>query len=424
MIKGCKGARMYEKSVLHNGVRVVTETMPHLRSVTLGAWVATGSRYEQSDNHGISHFIEHLLFKGTTTRSAKAIAEEVDSVGGQLNAFTGKEYTCYYMKSLDTHLDLAVELISDMLLNARFDDDDIAKEKGVVLEEYNMYEDSPDELVHDLYVQQVWQDHPLGQSILGSRQSIEQFNRQMILDYRQSHYTPDNLVIAAAGNLTHAQVVTLAERYFGNMTGAAGRQIAFAPRYSPIQSCRTKDTEQAHICLGAPGFKYDTDELYGLHILNNLLGGSMSSRLFQSIREDRGLAYSVYSYQSSYKDTGLVTIYAGTRPDNVNEVLDLIWHNMTDLRKNGVSETELHKAKEQLKGNLLLGLESSSSRMSRIGTLEMTVGKYVTLDQVIAKIDRVTAGDIASVANALFQPEMISCYILGPEQDFNFNKFS
>ena len=414
---------MYERSVLANGIRVISEVMPHLRSITLGAWVATGSRDEEAKNHGISHFIEHLVFKGTANRSAKTIAEEVDSVGGQLNAFTGKEYTCYYMKSLDTHLDLAVDLISDMLLNARFDLDDIAKEKGVVLEEYNMYEDSPDELVHDLYVREIWQNHPLGQSILGSRQSIEHFDRSMILDYRQNHYLPGNLVIAAAGNLNHAHLVNLCERYLGQMSGAATGQATLTPRYQAVHSQRIKDTEQSHICLGVPGFQYDADELYSLYILNNLLGGSMSSRLFQSIREDRGLAYSVYSYQSSYRDTGLLTVYAGTRPDNVSEVMDLIWRNLKELRQSGVSGTELHKAKEQLKGNLLLGLESSSSRMSRIGTLEMTVGKYVTLDEVIAKIDRVTAADIRAVANRLFQPDLISWYLLGPEQNLAFGRF-
>lgn len=415
---------MYEKSVLANGVRVVTETMPHLRSITLGAWVATGSRNERQDNHGISHFIEHLLFKGTATRTAKDIAEEVDSVGGQLNAFTGKEYTCYYMKTLDTHLDLAVDMISDMLLNARFDTEDIEKEKGVVLEEYNMYEDSPDELVHDLYVQQVWQSHPLGQSILGTRESIARFDRDMIFEYRRNHYTPDNLVIAAAGNLTHSQVVDLVERYFGKMAGVGKAPMPSTPHYLPIQSSRLKETEQAHICLGTQGVKHDAADLFSVHILNNLLGGSMSSRLFQSIREDRGLAYSVYSYQSSYQDTGLLTVYAGTRPDNVDEVLNLIWRNMVDLRDIGVSESELHKAQEQLKGNLLLGLESSSSRMSRLGTLEMAVGKYVTLDEVVEKIDRVSVDDLRQIATRLFQPEMISCYILGPNQNTVLNPLS
>ncbi|MDU4959851.1 MAG: pitrilysin family protein [Sporomusaceae bacterium] len=410
---------MYEKSVLANGIRVVTETMPHLRSVTLGAWVATGSRYEHAGNQGISHFIEHLVFKGTASRSAKAIAEEVDSVGGQLNAFTSKEYTCFYMKSLDTHLELAVDLLSDMLLNARFDPDDINKEQGVVLEEYNMYEDSPDELVHDLYVQEIWRNHPLGQSILGTRQSIGAFDRAKILDYRQQYYIPGNLVIAAAGNLTHAQVVRLCERYFGCMRGSTVNPVdpaALQPCYQAASSQRLKDTEQAHICLGVPGYRYEADEIYSLHLLNNLLGGSMSSRLFQSIREDRGLAYSVYSYQSSYRDTGLLTIYAGTRPENVSQVLELIRLNLQELGRDGVSAAELSKAKEQLKGNLLLGLESSSSRMSRLGTQEMTVGKYVTLDEVIAKIDRVTATDIAAVAGSLFQPELISCFVLGPEQ--------
>lgn len=415
---------MYAKSVLANGITVVTEQMPHLRSTTLGAWIATGSRNEEELNHGVSHFIEHLLFKGTISRSAKTIAEEVDSVGGQLNAFTGKEYTCYYMKSLDTHLNLAVELISDMLLNPRFDPDDIEKEKGVVLEEYNMYEDSPDELVHDLYVQQVWPQHPLGQSILGSRRSIESFHRDMVLDYRRAHYTADNLIIAAAGNLTHSQVVDLVERHFGGMSGvAAVNQQSKAPAYSPSKLHRAKDTEQSHICLGTPGISHNSEDLYSLHILNNLFGGSMSSRLFQSIREDRGLAYSVYSYQSCYRDTGLMTVYAGVKPGNVSQVLELIWRNMSELRSKGVSESELNKAKEQLKGNLLLGLESSSSRMSRIGTMEATIGKYVTLDEVIAKIDRVTIKDISTVANKLFQPDLVSCLILGPEQDIDFNRF-
>ena len=412
---------MYAKSVLANGITVVTEQMPHLRSITLGIWVVTGSRNEQLLNHGISHFIEHLLFKGTTKRSAKAIAEEVDSVGGQLNAFTGKEYTCYYMKSLDTHLDMAIELISDMLINPRLDPVDIEKEKGVVLEEYNMYEDSPDELVHDLYVQQVWQQHPLGQSILGSRQSIDNFHRDMILDYRQTFYTPDNMIIAAAGNLTHSQVIGLVEQYFGNMAGVAAKTKLQGPRYSPIRTQRVKDTEQSHICFGTPGVSHNSDELYSLHILNNLFGGSMSSRLFQSIREDRGLAYSVYSYQSSYRDTGLLTVYAGVKPDNVRQVLELIWKNMSELRAKGVSETELIKAKEQLKGNLLLGLESSSSRMSRIGTMEATVGKYVSLDDVIAKIDRVTTEHIREIATRIFQPEQVSCLVLGPEQKLDFD---
>lgn len=412
---------MYAKSVLANGITVVTEQMPHLRSITLGIWVVTGSRNEQLLNHGISHFIEHLLFKGTTSRSAKAIAEEVDSVGGQLNAFTGKEYTCYYMKSLDTHLDLAIGLISDMLRNPRLDPEDIEKEKGVVLEEYNMYEDSPDELVHDLYIQQVWQEHPLGQSILGSRQSIENFNRDMVLDYRSTYYTADNLIIAAAGNLTHNQVVALVEQYFGSMTGIAEKTKLQGPVYSPIKTQRVRETEQSHICLGTPGVSHKSDDLYSLHILNNLFGGSMSSRLFQSIREDRGLAYSVYSYQSSYRDTGLLTVYAGVKPNNVSQVLELIWRNMSELRSNGVSEAELVKAKEQLKGNLLLGLESSSSRMSRIGTMEATVGKYVSLDEVIAKIDRVTTNDISEIASRLFQPEQVSCLILGPEQKIQFD---
>lgn len=412
---------MYNKSVLANGIRIVTESIPHLRSITLGIWVATGSRYEQSDNHGISHFIEHLLFKGTQNRSAKQIAELVDSIGGQINAFTGKEYTCYYIRTLDSQLELAMEIISDMLLNPRFAEDDIAKEQGVVLEEYNMYEDSPDELVHDLYVQQVWNQHALGRNILGTVDSIKAFTRPMVVSYYEQHYTPDKLVISVAGNLTHESVVKLAERYFSDLAKPTMKKASSTPLYLPNQSCRFKNTEQAHLCLGVLGLKQSAAEIYSMHILNNLLGGSMSSRLFQGIREEQGLAYSVYSYQSCYYDTGLMTVYAGTRQENIEQVIKLIWNNMVDLCDNNLSDAELSKAKEQLKGNLLLGLESSSSRMSRIGTLEMTIGNYLTLDEVVAKINQITVADINLLAKSLFQPELVSCCILGPIDNMNFD---
>lgn len=405
---------MYSKSVLTNGIRVVTEAIPYLKSVTFGVWVGTGSRNEYDAKHGISHFIEHLMFKGTTSRSAKDIAEEVDSIGGQLNAFTGKEYTCYYMKVLDTHLDLAMDVISDMLLYSKFDQEDLEREKGVVLEEYNMYEDSPDELVHDLYVEEIWRGNPLGHNILGTPDSIQGFTREAVLQYLEHFYTPDNIVIAATGNLTHDQVVAMAQRYFAQFKGSKAPVKTNVPRFSPTRSIRQKDTEQAHVCLGTIGVKHNADELYCVHILNNILGGSMSSRLFQAIREDRGLAYSVYSYQTSYRDAGLLTVYAGAKADNVKQVAQLIWQNMLDMREKGVTDAELYKAKEQLKGNLLLGLESSSSRMSRLGTLETTIGKYITLDEVVKRINEVSVDDLRKTAEKLFVPQVMSYTILGP----------
>ncbi|EGO63212.1 M16 family metallopeptidase [Acetonema longum] len=406
---------MYHKSVLSNGIRVISEAMPHLKSVSFGVWVKTGSRNEQDHNHGVSHFIEHLMFKGTESRSAKDIAETVDAVGGQMNAYTGKEHTCYYMKVLDTHLDLAVEIISDMLRHSKFAPEDIDKERGVVLEEYNMYEDSPDELVHDIHYANVWADHSLGRNILGSVESIHRFSRDMICDYTRNFYVPERMVIAAAGNLQHEKLVQLAEKYFGQIKpGRQEKPQIVPPIFLPGKSVQSKDTEQAHICVGSIGVQQSADDLYAVHILNNILGGSMSSRLFQSIREERGLAYSVYSYQTNYSDAGLLTVYAGTRPDNTKQVVDLILQNLAQIKDTGVSAAELAKAREQLKGNLFLGLESSSSRMSRLGTTEVTISKYVTLDEVIEKINKVSLDDIKAVCGKLFTPQTMSCTILGP----------
>ncbi|HWR39691.1 MAG TPA: pitrilysin family protein [Patescibacteria group bacterium] len=408
---------MYRKSILPNGMRVVTETIPYVKSVTLGVWFGTGSRSEQERNHGISHFIEHLMFKGTQKRSARDIAETVDAVGGQLNAFTAKEYTCYYMKVIDSHLDLAVDILSDMLLASKFSEEDIERERQVVLEEVNMYEDSPDELVHDLYVDAVWPGHTLGRNILGSRESIEGFDRELVLDYCRRFYTADNCVIAAAGNVDHDTLVAMIQRYFGQMNGLRERFAPAAPVLHTVRKVQIKDTEQVHLCLGTGGVRQNAPEIYAVHIINNFLGGGISSRLFQSIREDRGLAYSVYSYQSNYSDAGLLSVYAGTRPANVEKVTELILENMADLKRSGLTPDELTKAKEQLKGSLMLGLESSSSRMSRVGKLEITLGKYITLDEVVARIDQVSLTDIDAMLQRLFVSEMFSYVALGPVQE-------
>ncbi|WP_425060912.1 putative zinc protease [Sporomusa carbonis] len=405
---------MYQKSVLPNGIRIVSETIPYVKSVTMGIWVGTGSRFEDSHNHGISHFIEHLMFKGTVKRSAKDIAETVDAIGGQLNAFTAKEYTCYYVKVLDSHTELAMDILSDMLLTSKFAEDDIERERQVVLEEFHMYEDSPDELVHDIHLDTVWPGHPLGRNILGTVDSINRFDRDLVLEYYRDFYTPDNLVIAAAGNLEHEVLVELAIRYFSGLTGIRRKLTMTAPVLNPTRTIISKDTEQVHVCLGTLSVPQDYPEIYPVHIINNILGGGISSRLFQSIREERGLAYSVYSYQNNYKDAGLLTIYAGTRPGNVNQVLELIKENLQELIKSGISEQELIKSKEQIKGSLLLGLESSSSRMSRIGKMEVTLGKFVPLDEVVSKIDRVMLNDVNQMIVRMFASENLCFTALGP----------
>lgn len=408
---------MYHKSVLPNGIRVVSETIPYVKSVTLGIWVGTGSRNEQPGNHGVSHFIEHLLFKGTPSRTAKDIAEAVDAVGAQLNAFTAKEYTCYYMKVLDSHLDLSMDILSDMLLRAKFDSEDILREREVVLEEVHMYEDSPDELVHDIYLDNVWPGHPLGRNILGTVESIQNFDHDLVREYYRNYYTPDNIVIAAAGNVTHDSLVGMVEQYFAGFSGTKLLVKPSSPNLKQIYLTQNKDIEQVHICLGTISVPQHSPDIYTVHILNNILGGGISSRLFQSIREERGLAYSIYSYQTNYSDAGLFTVYAGTRPGNVNQVVDLVLQNIIQLRDAGITPSELVKAKEQLKGNLLLGLESSSSRMTRIGKMETTLGKYVSIEEVVAKIEAVTVADIKNMAQGLFRQDTLCFAALGPTDE-------
>jgi predicted Zn-dependent peptidase len=408
---------MFQKTVLPNGVRVLSESIPYVKSIALGIWIGTGSRYETDYNHGISHFIEHLIFKGTKTRSAKDIAETVDAVGGQLNAFTAKEHTCYYIKVLDTHLDLGMDILSDMLLASKFDPEDINREREVVIEEIHMYEDSPDELVHDIHLDKVWSGHPLGRNILGTTDSVSGLDRDKIKEYYHSHYTADNLVIACAGNLRHETLVELATKYFGHLSGIKNFPPETPPVITPTRSIYTKETEQVHLCLGTVSVPQNSPDLYTAHILNNILGGGISSRLFQSIREDRGLAYSVYSYQTNYSNAGLFTVYAGTRPSNTSKVIDLVIENIADVKNNGITAQELSRAKEQLKGALLLGLESSSSRMSRIGKLEISLGKYITMEEVVAKIEQVTLQDLNRMANELFTAENLCLTVLGPVKE-------
>lgn len=406
---------MYNKEVLANGTRLVSEDIPHVRSVSLGIWVGCGSRFEEPQEHGVSHFLEHLLFKGTANRTAKEIAESLESVGGHLNAFTTKEYTCFYAKVLDEHLDLAVDVLTDMFFHSLMTEDDIAKEKRVVLEEISMYEDSPDELVHDLFNQAAWPDHPLGRPILGTVESIGSLDRERVLDFYRRHYVPSQTVIAAAGNVDHKALRDRLTPIFSAPGGQPPVNMITTPLASAAVKFHEKDTEQVQICVGVPGLSQEDDDIYVLHVLNNVLGGGVSSRLFQEIREERGLAYSVYSYPTSHIDSGLFVVYAGTSPANAPEVTELLVREMAKIKADGITEGELARTKEQIKGSLFLGLESVSSRMSRLGKSEICFNRIITPEEVIDRVARVTLGDIHRVANKLFRKELFSLTTVGPE---------
>lgn len=406
---------MFQKVVLPNGVRIISEEIDHVRSVAIGLWIGAGSRDEEVSFEGISHFIEHMFFKGTSKRSARELAESLETVGGQLNAFTTKEYTCFYAKVLDEDLDLAIDVLSDMFFSSVFDEKEIEKEKKVVIEEIKMYEDSPDELIHDLFSEYVWNDHPLGKPILGTEESIRSLNREKILHYLSQHYAPDNLVISVAGNIKHDDIYKKLSGLYGEFKRGGKRVLEGTPTGHIIERFNPKETEQMHLILGVPGLGQDDPDIYPMHIVNNIMGGGLSSRLFQEIREQRGLAYSVYSYHSTYVDTGLFAIYAGTSPTNTSEVVECILKEINDLKKNGITMTELERTKAQIKGNLYLGLESVSSRMSRLGKTELTYNRVLTPEEVVEKLEKVTLEDVSGVIERLWKKEKISLAMIGPQ---------
>jgi predicted Zn-dependent peptidase len=387
---------------LSNGLRIVVEEIPFVRSVSLGIWVGTGSRDEEPSNNGMSHFLEHMLFKGTDTRNAKQIAELFDGIGGQVNAFTSKEYTCFYAKVLDEHFELALSTLADMLFHSLFLEEEVNKERKVIIEEIKMYEDAPDELVHDLIGETVYPSHPLGYSILGTEQNLNSFTREDILQYIQNHYTPDNIVLAVAGNVRMSQVLPIATKLFAGASGTRKRFQMQPPKFARNVQVRNKATEQAHLILATECYAFHDPRVYPLILLNNVLGGSSSSRLFQEIREERGMAYSVYSYYTAYRDTGLFGIYAGTSPDQAQQVIDLCAKILNDIVENGITGDELMKAKEQVKGSLMLSLESTSARMSRLGKNELLLGRQVSLDETLEKINNVTLDHIKDVATDMF----------------------
>ncbi|NGQ94061.1 insulinase family protein [Brevibacillus sp. SYP-B805] len=396
---------MIQRYICENGLRIVTEKIPSVRSVALGIWVGTGSKYENDTINGISHFLEHMFFKGTTSRTAKEIAETFDEIGGNVNAFTSKEYTCYYARVLDQHAPMALNVLADMFFESVFDSDEIEKEKNVVIEEISMYEDTPDDLVHDLIARASFSAHPLGYSILGTEDVLRRLTRDDLLHYIEKRYLPENTVITVAGNFDDALLDAIKARF--SAFARPGQAVDLQPPgFAAGTIVQQKATEQAHLCIALPGYHVGHDDIYSLILLNNILGGSMSSRLFQEIREERGLAYSVYSYHSAYKETGTFTIYTGTAPEHVGQVFDIVSHILADVCEKGITDKELNKGKEQLKGSLMLSLESTNSRMNRLGKNELLLGRHFSLDEIIAKIDKVTHASVQAVARELFRSSM------------------
>ncbi len=413
------------RNQLKNGVRIISEKVPGVRSVSMGIWAGAGSRHENAERAGISHFIEHLMFKGTKKRSATDIAEALDSVGGQLNAFTTKEYTCYYTKTLDEHFELGLDVLADMFFNSTFTEKAINKERGVIEEEIKMYEDTPDELIHDFFVQTAWPEHPLGKPILGTVESLSKMQREDLLSYLKEKYVANRIVVAVAGNIEHQNVQEKIARVFEQMAPHEAEDLLVPPENTCAEVTNlTRDTGQVQICLGTGGLSQHDERLYTVYILNNVLGGGLSSRLVQSIREERGLAYSVFSYHTAFCDTGLFTFYAGTSPTKYDEVIHLLLKEVQDVLHKGITEKELTRAKEQIKGNLFLGLESVSSRMTRLGRNELCLQRVIPLAEIVERISAVTLENVKTLAHDLFANNHYTLSTIGPlKKPLNIQSF-
>ncbi|MBM4763917.1 pitrilysin family protein [Bacillus sp. B15-48] len=404
---------MIKKYTCQNGVRIVLENIPTVRSVAIGVWIGTGSRNENKKNNGISHFLEHMFFKGTKTRTAREIAESFDSIGGQVNAFTSKEYTCYYAKVLDEHSQFALEVLADMFFHSTFESGELDKEKNVVYEEIKMYEDTPDDIVHDLLSRAIYDEHSLGYPILGTEETLKTFTADTLKQYMHDTYTPENVVISIAGNIEETFISSV-EKLFGSYEAGKEQIECQQPAFHANQISRKKDTEQAHLCIGFEGLQIGDPEVYSLITLNNILGGSMSSRLFQDVREQRGLAYSVFSYHSAFKDTGVLTVYSGTGAKQLNVLFETIQETLNKLKSEGITDKELNNSKEQLKGSLMLSLESTNSRMSRNGKNELVLGYHRSLDEIIEQINDVTKEKVDQLANRIFT-DQYSVSLISPD---------
>jgi len=409
-----KEVRNIRRQKLSNGLTIITEQMQHIRSASIGVWLQTGSRDEDPHWNGISHFIEHMVFKGTKHRTAEEIARQVDSIGGNMDAFTAKECICFNVKVLDEHVPTALDILSDLVLNPIFDAGDIARERGVIMEEIKMDEDNPDYLVHEIFTQNFWKDHPLGKPILGTKETVRRFERDAVLDAYTHRFSPGNIILSAAGNLDHDGFVELVQAKFAHMKAQANGFHSTAPKtFSRIILRNKKALEQVQLCIGVPAHPIAHEKRHAGYILNTLLGGGMSSRLFQNIRERQGLAYSIYSDLNPYRDTGCLAVYAGTSLASASKVVQSVVEEFRKLKTETVPEEELRRAKAQLKGSLMLSLESSTSRMSNLARQEMYFDKFYDLDELIERIEAVTVEDLTGLANEFFKPETVAVTALG-----------
>ncbi len=406
--------RNIHRTVLPNGLTLITEEMQHVRSISIGIWVKAGSRDESSTVNGISHFVEHMVFKGTTTRTAEDIARQVDSIGGNIDAFTAKECTCFNAKVLDEHLPIALEVLSDIVLHPVFDPKDIGRERGVILEEIKMDEDSPDYLVHEIFTQNFWKDHPLGRPILGTKETVRRLDRDAVLEYWQHQFSPGNLIVCAAGHLEHGQFVELVTKHFAQMAPMPNGFQQTAPTTSSRIVMRNKKSlEQVQMCLGVPSHPISHDKRYVSYVLNTVLGGGMSSRLFQNIRERQGLVYAIFSELNPYRDTGCLSVYAGSSRDNVPRVVESVVAEFRKLKNEAIPAEELRRAKDQLKGSLMLSLESSTARMLNLARQAMYFDHFFTVDEIIDRVEAITAEDIVQLSQEFFRPEQIAVTVLG-----------
>jgi len=409
-----KEVRNIRRQVLPNGLTIITEQMQHIRSASIGIWLQTGSRDEDAVWNGISHFIEHMLFKGTEHRTAEEIARQVDSIGGNMDAFTAKECICFNVKVLDEHLPVALEILSDLVLHPVFDPNDITRERGVILEEIKMDEDNPDYLVHEIFTQNFWKDHPLGKPILGTKETVKKFERHAVLDAYSHRFAPGNIIVSAAGNLDHDRFVELVTKHFEQMKPRKNGFHSPVPKIvSKITLRNKKALEQVQLCIGVPSHPIAHKKRHAGYILNTLLGGGMSSRLFQNIRERQGLVYSIYSDLNPYRDTGCLAVYAGTSRESAAKVVQSVVSEFHKLKAEPVPAEELRRSKDQLKGSLMLSLESSSARMSNLARQEMYFDRFYDLDELIEKIEAVTVEDLTSLANEFFNTESVAVTILG-----------
>jgi predicted Zn-dependent peptidase len=406
---------MYQKTVLDNGIKIVTEQISHVHSISLGIWIITGSRDEDKSQNGIAHFIEHMLFKGTKKRTALEISKEIDSVGGILNALTGKEYTGIYAKVLDKNIDLAFDLLADIFLNSAFDSREIERERDVIFQEIHLSEDTPDEYIQELFSKSYFRDHPLSKPILGNVETVSNLDREKLVSFlRQNHYQPSKVVISATGNLNHNKIVNGLKKSFGSI--CEQNTTPYRSSLKPVSSfsIHTKELEQVHLCIGTKGVAQNHPLRYAGYILNTILGGSMSSRLFQEIREKKGLAYAIYSYFSSYFDAGVFAVYLGVSKKTAREAVKLVIEELHKCKDNGISDSEIKSAKEQLKGNTLLASENVDSRMTRLAKCEIYFNRFIPIEEIITNIDKVTSQEVKDLAKEIFDRNYLSLAALGP----------